>query len=364
MKFKILTIKDKKDWLYLIEKLLPELQDLHFLPEYGEIYQKTYGFEPFLAFYGDENNYTIQPFVKRRLNDLPFLKDQKIKKEFYDIANPYGYGGPLYQGKSLNRRKIYQEFDRNLRQYLKKEKIASEFCSLHPFLENHKLAKLEQMIKKEKEIVYFDLTLDEKDIITQINRGTKSNINKAKRLGIKIKKMDPSLKNFNVFKKLYYQTMKRQKAAERWFFPKDYFWNCLESLGEKRASLFFAFKGKEVASAYLLIHNYQNCYYHFGASDERFFSMRPNNLLMYETALWAKRQGFRRYHLGGGVTKSDEDSLYRFKSGFTKETALLYVYKRLHHLPTYNYLCKLKKQYEKKTLGKEIKSDYFPLYRR
>jgi hypothetical protein len=49
------------------------------------------------VFYGDGNHFVIQVFVKRHFNELPFLKDQHITEPFFDIANPYGYGGLLWR---------------------------------------------------------------------------------------------------------------------------------------------------------------------------------------------------------------------------------------------------------------------------
>jgi len=366
MKFKILTLADKGEWTNLISKLKPTDQDIHFLPEYGEIYKKTYGFEPFLAFYGDREEFVVQPFIKRELNQLPFLSHRELKQNFFDIANPYGYGGPVLSAAAVGSNGIYRNFDNAFYDYCQTEKIASEFTSLHPFLENHEITDGSETIKahQEKEVVYIDLTKSEEEIYTDFSRGHKSGVNKAKRSGVVIKKAEANPANIKLFNQLYYHTMSRNQAAQRWFFPEDYFANCHKFLGERRVSLFFAMVDGKLASAYLLMHDFRYCYYHFGASSEDFFDLRPNNLLMYETALWAKREGYERYHLGGGVSKEDTDPLFRFKSGFSKERATLYTYCRIHHLPTYELLCKLKRQEEIESTGQEIESDYFPLYRR
>ena len=55
----------------------------------------TYGHEPLLAYAAEGANFVIQPFVRRRLNALPFLAEQGVAEPFWDIANAYGYGGPL-----------------------------------------------------------------------------------------------------------------------------------------------------------------------------------------------------------------------------------------------------------------------------
>lgn len=369
MEFKVLTPEGPEElqWSSLINRLDPENRDIHFLPEYGRIYQKTYGFEPYLAFYGNNDDFIIQPFVKRLLNGMPFLREQNIDELFYDISNPYGYGGPIcsFHGKEIAG-SLLNEFKHYFTNYCKEEKIASEFTSLHPLINNHKLIMDLSLFKlvKQKEIVYVELSGTEDNLWKGINRGNKSSINKAKKAGILVRKVDPVPENFNIFNKLYYMTMERNGASERWFFPEDYFRNCYELLGQNRVSLFFAFAGKCVASAYILMHDFSTIYYHFGGSDSRFYDLRPNNLLMYEVMLWAKKQGYMYYHLGGGVTSSPDDNLFRFKAGFSANRSPLYSYCRIHNSQIYEQLCDLKKNYEEKISGKAITSDYFPLYRR
>lgn len=369
MKFAILRSDGTEGayWSSLIRRLKPKDQDIHFLPEYGNIYQETYGHEPRLAFYGDQDRFIIQPFVKRVLNDLPFLKEQQVTEPYYDIANPYGYGGPVCGCDSLQEAlALFEEFNRHLTGYCEEELIASEFTSLHPLLKNHELMSASGLVElaHSKEVVYIDLSRSEEELWKGLNRGHRSSISKAKRSGVTIEKLAPTPELFRVFTRLHLQTMKRNGAAARWFFPEAYFQNCFELLGPDRVSLFFAHVNGEVASAYLLMHDFATAYYHFGGSEDRFYEFRPNNVLMYEVALWAKRQGYLRYHLGGGVSSAIDDSLLRYKSGFSDRRASLYTYSRIHHKATYDYLCELKKNHETATNGALRTSDYFPLYRR
>lgn len=365
MEFKILTIQEnKKEWSELIANLNPGVKDLHFLPEYGEIYQKTYGYITFLAFYGNKDEYVIQPFVKRKLNDLPFLRGKK-ENNYFDIASPYGYGGPVYFGPEEKLTQIYKKFNQFFNQYCQKEKIASEFTSLHPILANHKITdKSLFKINRQKEIVYCDLTQSQEKLWRRISKGHRSDINKARRHKVEVRKMPLLRENFSVFNRMYYTTMKRRQAAERWFFPEDYFLNCAQCLGKKRVSLFFTYAQGKIASTNLLIHDFTICYHLFGASDPKFYSLRTNSLTMWEMFCFARMTGYKYFHLGGGVSDSPDDSLFRFKAGFSDLKKNLYTYFRIHHRPTYNYLCDLKREYEIRTLGREIKSDYLPLYRR
>ncbi|HEX3044584.1 MAG TPA: GNAT family N-acetyltransferase [Bacillota bacterium] len=368
MRFKILQSDgpDKAEWQNLIGKLNQEEQDIHFLPEYGNIYRRSYGYEPFLAYYGDDDCFMIQVFVKRPLNELPFLKEQSITEPLYDVTNPYGYGGPVCRCNSADERwQLLKEYNFRLVEYLDQNKIASEFTCFHPLLYNHQHSAGSGLVEVnyQKEVVYLDLTKSEAELWFELTHSHKSNINKARKLKVRVEKRDLCPANFAIFENLYYRTMIRHNASAKWFFPDNYFWNYYLCLGPTRISLFFASVDQTPASAVLLMHDFSTIYYHFCGSDDQYYALNPNSLLLFEVALWAKENGFRSLHLGGGVTSSPTDSLLRFKAGFSKHRAQLYSYQRILNEEVYRYLCSLKKQHERK-IGDENDSDYFPLYRR
>jgi len=369
MRFEVLSAdgSDGARWSALVQGLAPEQRDIHFIPEYGQIYGKTYGFEPLLALYGDGSSFVMQPFVKRPLNKLPFLKEQGVSQPYYDIANPYGYGGVVCHTESgISTDDLCRGFNESFTSYCVDEGIASEFTSMHPLLGNHKLLldAGEIIPVKQKEVVFMDLRLNEADLWKGIHKRRVRCIKKAIKNGVRTERVEPSEANFDILNRLYYQTMGRHNAAARWIFPEGYFRNCLEKLGPQRVSLFFAYVGDEVAVATILIHDFEIAYYHFSGSDTRFYELCPSDLLMYEISLWAKRQGYKYFHLGGGVSSAQDDPLFIFKSGFSDGKATLYSYSRVLNGQSYEKLCSLKKRYEQQVDGKESDSDYFPLYRR
>jgi len=65
------------------------------LPEYGRIYRHNHGFEPLLAAYQSGKKYVLRQFVRRPLRELPFLADMPDGRQFSDITNRYGFGGPV-----------------------------------------------------------------------------------------------------------------------------------------------------------------------------------------------------------------------------------------------------------------------------
>lgn len=369
MTFRVLRADepDRSRWNEILSRLPGSLRDLHYLPEYGLIYRDTYGYEPMLAVLERDATVVAHAFVRRPLNALPFLVHAASGEAFYDIATPYGFGGPLVTGASgADAVALLRRFDAAFREWCGSERLAAEFSCLHPVLGNHDLIAASGIVRPQptKEVLIIDLDAAEASLWAAISRGTRSSIQRARREGVTVERVDPDAAALEVFGRLYVQTMRRREAAPRWFFPPEYFPSCVSRLGPERSALFFARCEDEVAAAYLLLNDERTAYYHFGASDARWLDRRPNNLLMYETLLWAKRRGLSTYHLGGGVTAAENDSLLRFKSSYGGRRAVLYTSCRVLDEGVYRRLCERKTRHESLTAEPVADPDYFPLYRR
>lgn len=369
MSFRILTARgaDLARWHELLSRLPDGLRDVHYLPEYALIHADAYGHEPFAAVLDEPAGFVLQVFVRRPLSALPFLAQHGAHGTFVDVAGPYGFGGPLdCAPDSPAAPERVRRFDAALCDYLGSERVASEFTCLHPLLDNHLVLQRAGTVAPaaEKEVVVIDLSVSEEQLWRQVSRGTRSSINLARRSGVVVERVAPGPAELQAFRALYLQTMRRRDAAPRWFLPEGYFEACVRRLGEGRVALFVARCEGETIAAYLLMHDARTAYYHFGGSDASWLDRRPNNLLMYETLLWARRSGLARYHLGGGVTVAGDDSLLRFKSAYGGRRATLYTYGRVHDEEVYRRLCELKIACEQAEHGAPLDRDYFPLYRR
>jgi hypothetical protein len=354
-------------WRALVEGLPAELKDIHLLPEYGRIYRDSYGFEPLLALYREGAGYVLQTFVKRPLATLPFLLGQDDANRFADLANPYGYGGPFSNGRdAVETKMLYRKFTAALAMWCEAEGVASEFASLHPFAVEHQRGMIGGTVECNyvKDVVYIDLDGDAETVLRGLNRGHRSSVAKARRLGVLVEKVATDDVNIKTFADIYYATMRRRNAAERWFVPAGHFSNTVKHLGPERCSLFFATINGAVEAAYLLMHGFSTAYYHFAGMRDAVPEARANNILMYETAIWAQRHGYKRYHLGGGVTSDPNDTLLRFKAGFSTARAPLYTYFRVCNNEVYDELCERKRAHERAVDGRECSSGFLPLYRR
>lgn len=368
MRFRVLRAEgaERDEWRSLVLSLPPELRDIHFLPGYGQIYRSTYGHVPYLAVLDHHDAIVLQPFVVRSINELPFLRESDVPS-YFDIANAYGFGGPLYvSGASAGQVDLVDEFERNFVDYCRGHGFASEFTILHPLLLNHRIleGRPDVALHQEKPLVAISLAGGPAVIWSGLSRGQKSSVNRAKRAGVQVRNEDVNAENLGIFERLYLRTMRRHGAAERWYFPGDYFANCLNELGSHHVSLFFARVGDQVAAAHMVLHGFNTAYYHFGGSDENYHECHAGSLLIYETAIWASEQRYQHYFLGGGVTSASDDKLFRFKAGFSKKPLRLFSYGRVMNAEVYEELARLKRSYELRHEGRVSDSNYFPIYRR
>jgi hypothetical protein len=368
MGFDILSAEgpDRDRWSRLIAALPVSLRDVHFLPEYGLIYRDCYGFEPFLAVYQEGDAFVLQSYVRRPLRQLPFLADAADAGRFSDIANPYGFGGPLSNASPKAGRALYARFAAAFEAWCEQEAIASEFTSLHPILNAQQLALMEGKLSPthEKDVYYIDLRLDEDQLWQKLRRGHRASINRARRNEVRVSKVEPNEANLAILNKLYADSMRRRGAAQRWRFPEDFFATTIRWLGDRGSSLFFGYRGARVASAYILIHGFETVYYHFSGTDAEDGRLGVDTLMFYEMALWARSEGYARCFLGGGVTRREEDGLRQFKSGFASICAPLYTCFRVHNGAAYDDLAARKRTFELATTGRESVSTFVPIYRR
>lgn len=362
MSFVVLSSGDPQ-WEDIIHSLSPEIQDIHFLPEYGRIYESVYGYQSKLAVLQTPAGVIVQHFILRPVNELEFMHE-KSSQIFYDFSHPYGYGGALASSQAMA--EFYPDFYEAFHRHCIEQGYASEFCSLHPLLDNRQRPMIEKVhqLNHQKAVFSVQLPETENDLLAGFSQGHRRNYRKAIAAGVTIEKVDVNSSTLEQFREIHLYTMQRHQAASRWWFPKTYFPACHEHLGDKGSSIFFAYYKGELASACFLIHAFSSAYYHFGGSFDQFYDVRASNLLMTSAMFWAQKQGYKNFHLGGGVSSSDEDPLVRFKKGFGATAYPLYNYEKIHNSHSYEFLSEMKMEYEAVKGDKIVNPGYFPLYRR
>jgi hypothetical protein len=231
---------------------------------------------------------------------------------------------------------------------------------MHPIL-NHNFEQFfpPNTFTANGETVSVDLTLSESQIWAHTRKGHQSTINKCKRLGFTGRIVDYR-EYINEFLAIYEETMNRVGAKQSYYFNRDYF----EDLSKlKGIHLCLVELDNEIASACLFFECCGIVQAHLGGTKTKFLNSSPFNLMLDYVRYWAKERGNEFLHLGGGVGGSTKDSLYTFKSGFSRQKHNFMTLRLITDEEKYRYLVELKAKDLNIQPEQLLNSDFFPAYR-
>lgn len=200
-----------------------------------------------------------------------------------------------------------------------------------------------------------------------LSSSTRRNLRKAERAGLTCAAEDDD-SAWAAFIDLYTDTMKRRSASDYYLFPRRYFDDCRELLGDRAALLCVRRPAQSdgdqrtgsggVVAAALFLRSPQALHYHLGGSDAAALAERPNNLLFVTAMDWGAALGATRMHLGGGFRSGGDDELFRFKAGFSPLRGRLYIGRCVHDREAY-----ARAQQAWRERGGGDPGGYFPAYR-
>lgn len=348
-------VDDRERWDSLFARLPVELRDVHFSSAYARV-QRANGQKTLLAAYEWEQMFIVQPFV---------LQETTIDGEVArDIANPYGYGGPVCNKNWGTGATLYQWFMAAWSEWLCEQGVVCEFCALHPLMTKRQrllLSNSGASIEFRKLVVC--MTLDE-GMEGRMHSKHRQYVRKAMRNGVSARLIEPSRANLAMFTALYNDNMRKLRAKDKWLFDLDYIAAHFDELGGS-AELMAAFlPDGEVETMLLMIRDQRTAYAHFLASARTQRKIGVDELLYFEAAGAAWLANCQQFHLGGGRSTLPDDNLLRYKAAFSDKTLSAYQYFRVFDEARYKQLCERKREIERATLGREIESSFAPLYRR
>lgn len=351
MALALYNLHDYEKWDCIVKSF--DNYDIYYLSEYVRAFKEHGDGEPVLIHFQDENFEAINVIMMRDLSTMkPFQNDLR-QGEIFDLSTPYGYGGFLTKGSPTikNIRKLDEEYG----EFCTSQNIVSEFVRFHPVLQNNIVMKSVYDIIEIGETVTLDLTSE--DIIWEnITSKNRNMIRKAIKSGVEIKfALNDDI--MQEFIKLYSATMKRDNAQKYYFFNNRFYKSLLENY-EKNAKIFYAeYKGQIISAAIILYAN-NMMHYHLSGSDSNYRHIAPNNLLLWEAAKWGCKNGFKVFHLGGGVG-GNKDNLFKFKKSFNRySNTKFFIGKKIFDINKYEELVKKVEN----SYGK-IDGEFFPKYR-
>ena len=355
--FQLIQPRNEKDWMRALS--LCTKFDTYHLPGYHLLAQEQGEGDPYLFFFHDQGEYAALPFLIRHISEVAGLQHYI----YMDATSVYGYPGIVSTLKenNYNAEDFRLRFQDSLMQSLEQLGVVALFSRLNPLISTGWLFRGIAEVKRLGFTVAIDLTKSETDQVKTMTKGHRYDIRKARKDGVTARD-DSTFEHMEDFIRMYLETMSRTDAKDYYFFSKDYFYKLRQVLGDS-LKLFIAEKGGVIVAASLFLVTGDIVQYHFSGSPTRYLKFSGSKVILDEVRKWASKQGFSWLHLGGGVG-SKEDSLFRFKAGFSKLRFPFEVVRMFLEPTIYAELVQKRIEWENKNRYKGVSDDYFPLYRR
>ena len=281
--------------------------------------------------------------------------------DWRDAANPYGYPCPLFVADAESQSSYENQFDvlwQTFCEAAAAQNIVSIFMRLHPLLTlpAQPLAKRGELVQH-GQTVYLDLE-NSQEALNHICRNHRRDIKKLSENGFRVE-ID-EWDHYSRFIEIYRATMQRLQAEKMYFFEGDYFERLRTALGGKLHLATVIAPSGEIAAAEIFAMTCGTVQNHLAGTAEEFQRQAPTKILTDHMRCWAQEQGAKFFHMGGGLG-GREDSLFRFKAGFSKLRADFFTYRLILDSAKYRHLIA---QWQQAGGGCEEEDEFFPAYRR
>ena len=351
---KLILFKQKDEWDSVVASFCNH--DVYYSHGYVEAFMLHGDGEPLLFCYENEGLRGMYVAMKRDLAVLPWTIGKIQSGKWFDLATPYGYGGWLFDG-DVNQENL-KSFYREFKDYMLEHNFVSNFVRYSPVVRNALPMKYVSRVIDLGKTIAIDLS--EKDLIWQnITSKNRNMIRKALKNGVTIEHSKPTKELMSTFKQIYDETMRNDNAVDYYFFNEPFYHSIIENLSDK-TEVFYALLDGEIIAISIILYSNAMMHYHLSGTVKEYRKLAPTNLLLYEAALWGYEQGFKVFHLGGGVG-SGEDNLYKFKAAFNRNSDFQFsIGQEIFNLGMYNQLIDWRKE---KDPAFKCDVSFFPAYR-
>ena len=274
-----------------------------------------------------------------------------------DAGSPYGYPSPLLHPATEPRQ--VESFLRAFIRCCRELDIITVFLRFHPLL-SCSLREFTECgsVMHHGRTVWIDLTANSEDLWRHTRLNHRRGIAKLQQTGF-FARID-HWNDRQGFIEAYAATMERLQAHSFYRFSERYFSDLQEALGRRLHLCAVISPEREVAAAGLFTVMDGLVQYHLGGTSQKYLDQAPSKLMFCYVRDWAKEVGNTTFHLGGGVGGRD-DTLFRFKQGFSNLTSDFYTCRMV--MNQVRYSCLSRKFMEVKGSISSEMEEYFPLYR-
>ncbi|HOY68651.1 MAG TPA: GNAT family N-acetyltransferase [Candidatus Ozemobacteraceae bacterium] len=317
-------------WESALQALPHDMRDIYFSYRWHALFAADSPALPRLFLCEREKGRLLYPFL---LHPVPATLSAQPA---YACESAYGYGGPLAWDLDPD---ATAEAERLFCTWARANNVVAEFIRFHPLLDNHGIFSANLEIETNRETVPVPLDAPFETLCGRFSAAKRRNIRKAAKAGLTVS----TGTDFPAFWRLYEMTMTRRHAPAFYHFPAGHR-VLLEQIVRDTGFLLEARIGGRIVAAALFLVAAGTLHYHLGGSDPDALSLAPNDALMAEAVRKGRELGLSRLHLGGGATTAPDDSLLRFKSGFSPSRAAFRVGKRVHDPERHAQLRRLRQE--------------------
>ena len=341
-KAQVLTTEHPSEW----RKALPATRSVFRSYEFSRIWERSQGFPAQLLLLEGDTGTVAYPFFQRPIGDM--AAQAGVPQARWD-TNTADYTGPLVIAGSAP-----ADIGDVVSCAFRDMGVVAEFVHLN--LTDEVLIPRE-FVHHNRDVVYVDLTVDH-DVLWRDHfaHACRKNINRSVRENVRIFEAR-SADDIRKYQEIYFRTMDRAEALQRYYFKLDFFLGFFEEMRDHARFVMAEYQGK-IIGAILYLHDDDTIYSYLGGADFEFQQIRPTNAIIYDTIRWGQKLGKKRLVLGGGYTLND--NIFRFKATFSPLTLPFHVAKRIHMPEEYAALCRA---WQIAHNGEQPPEGYFPAYR-
>ena len=258
----------------------------------------------------DSSGGILFPLLLRSLDTEPWAKDVGL---WYDLASPYGFGGPFGWG-TPDVTAFWDRFD----QWANAKGIVSLFTRL-PLFEEQIIPFRGEVVTKGPSVV-IPLEGGESAILNNYERSVRTVLRQSERNGMSVV-VDPHGDRLDEFLAVYYSTMERRNASSDYYFPRTFFTELREHLPE-HVVFFHALHENQVVSTELQLISETHTYAFLGGTIEKGLLLRANTALRHRTNVWGSEHS--KSHMVFGGSHRENDGLFRYKKRFAPQSLRIF----------------------------------------
>jgi len=329
--------------------------DFYHLSSYHRLAEHRGEGEARLLVYRENEEHVALPILVKRVSSVGGLESSSR----VDVTSVYGYSGPVAVPGGVSP-ECAERFQAAVRNYFAEIEVCCAFARLHPLLDQTGLLDGLGELRRSGTTISIDLGLPLDEQWSGFRKGHKYDIKKLRRESYSCIH-DTELVHLDAFADLYSGTMERLGAAASLRFDREYF-RSLFGLSDVDVELFVCLNRGELACGAIFTLCDGIAQYHLSGTSAPFLKNAPTKLVIDEARKWAQERGARVLHLGGGAG-SAEDSLFRFKSGFSKQRHEFVTWRFIVEEDEYADLIRQRAQFLAEDERGLLSSPFFPAYR-